>query len=406
MPSVNPEIFRAYDIRGIYGADFDVNFAEEFGNKIAQALGGKSLVVGRDSRPSSEVLEKAVIEGALHAGVDVVAIDACTTPSLYFAVREKNAGGGIMITASHNPPQYNGFKVVDADTRVIGGQELMKIYSETALNRDGGGRLEQYDALTGYADAIVALTRTPGASHATVTFGVKGSKITEKILNRIGEKAGILVVPTNAGGIEVVFDDDSDRITFFDQRKPIDADLITLLLAEKLGYKKIVHDFRFARTVRTQFEKLGITAIPSRVGRLSMYENMKNYDAEFGAEISGHYYFRDFQYLEAPEAVLLYVRNIIQSEGKNLAELTRPYDTYYRSQEMKFPANPDMFSKIEERYSDGKITKDDGILVEYDDWWFSLRLSNTEPVMRLMVEADSKELLNRRVQELVGVLHV
>ncbi|MEK7582622.1 MAG: hypothetical protein AAB452_02055, partial [Patescibacteria group bacterium] len=193
-------------------------------------------------------------------------------------------------------------------------------------------------------------------------------------------------------------------ISFFDRRRKIDADFIALLIFMSRGYKIIIHDFRCSRAVREQFEKLGITAIPSKVGRLNVYENMRNYDADFGFEITGHFYLKDFNYLESPETVLLWVRQIIQKEGKNLGELIKPYDRYFRSGELSYPLNSRAFALIEERYTDGRINRDDGILVEYDDWWFNLRVSNTEPVMRLVVEAKNVELLNHKVQELEAML--
>jgi phosphomannomutase len=404
MVSVNPSIFKAYDIRGIYGQDFDSAFAEELGNKIALALKGKTYIVGCDSRESSPSLERDVIKGMVHAGAHVHAIDECTTPSFYYAVHAKNADGGIMVTASHNPGEYNGFKVIDRNLRFIGGQELMKIYAETDLDHSGSGTLQQYSVTSEYADAIA---RMIGKAGPTITVGMKGPKASQKIMTRIGEKSGLLITPINPEGLEVIFDNDADRITFFDRRKEIDPDLITLLLTEHNQYKKVVHDFRFARSVRKKLGEMGVTAFPSRVGRIYMQENMRNYEADFGAELSGHFYFKDFKYLEAPEAVLLYVRNIIQKTGKNLEELVKPYDTYFRAGELTYPMNRSAIEKLEQHFAQlpgAKVSKDDGITIEFEDWWFNLRQSHTEPVMRLIIEAQNEELLAKRLQELEGVM--
>jgi len=398
---VNPDIFRSYDIRGIYNRDFDASFAEEFGNKVALALQAKTLVIGRDRRVSSDALEKALVQGVILAGVRVLEIGECTTPSFYYSVHAKQSEGGIMITASHNPQEYNGFKVVGPDGNIIGGDQLRMMYLNTASSRAGTGAIEAYDGIGEYAKTV---SRIGGSGENTFVVGVNGPRANEKILNKIGEKTALLIQKSNGSGLEVSFDGDADRISFFDRRKKIDADFIALLIIMSRGYKKIIHDFRCSRAVREQFEKLGITAIPSKVGRLNVYENMKNYDADFGFEITGHFYLKDFNYLESPETVLLWVRQIIQKEGKNLEELIKPYDRYFRSGELSYPLNSRAFALIKERYADGRINRDDGILVEYDDWWFNLRASNTEPVMRLIVEAQNRELLNRKVQELEGML--
>jgi len=397
MVTVNPDIFKLYDVRGVYGRDFDVNFAEEFGNKIARALKATTMVIGRDSRTSSSLLEKAILQGLLYAGVEVYEVGICTTPVFYYAVQAKNADGGIMITASHNPEEYNGFKVVGPKASIIGGEQLREIFLKTELNLSGSGNVQNYDGVGKYADAVAKMG---GGASRTFTVGLTASPASEKILNRIGEKTGLLIQKRNPDGLNVELDDDADRITFFDRQHKIEADFITLLIAEYLGLKRIVHDFRFSKSVREQFKKLGIVAIPSKVGRLHIYENMKNYEGEFGAELSGHYYLKEFNCLESPEMVLLWIRNIIQKTGKNLQELIKPFDKYFRTSELSMPYSSGAFDRIEQKYSDAKISKDDGILVEYDDWWLSLRKSNTEPMMRLIIEAKNVGLLERKLDEI------
>ncbi len=403
MTSVNPDIFRRYDIRGIYGQDFDASFAEEFGNKVARALRAKTLVVGRDSRVSSDVIEKALVQGVLHAGVQVFEIGECTTPSLYYAVHAKQSEGGIMITASHNPEEYNGFKVVGPQGSIMGGEELRTLYTDTPLDRSGAGTIEAYNSVSDYADAVARVGGTPDE---TFTVGVKASKAHMKILNQVGAKAALLIQPINPLGLEVVFDADADRIVFTDRKKKMDADFIALLIAEKRGYKKVVHDFRCSRAVREQFKSHGIVGIPSRVGRLNVYENMKNFDADFGFELSGHFYLKDFNYLESPETVLLWIREIIHKEGKNLGELIKPLDRYFRSGELSYPIHSGAIGILEDTYADGKISKDDGLMVEYDEWWFNLRPSHTEPVMRLIVEATTEQLLRSKLAEIEHMLGI
>lgn len=401
MVSVNPDIFRAYDIRGVFGRDFDANFAEEFGNKIISALDARIVVIGRDSRVSSNEIEKFLLEGVLHAGAHVYEIGICTTPSFYYAVQAKGAGIGIMITASHNPEEYNGFKVIDGQGTIISGTDLGTMYANTDLKREGGGTAEPYGAILEYAEAVA---RIGGGIGETFPVGVKGPKANQLILTKIGEKSGLLIQEKNSQGLEVVFDDDADRISFFDRKRAIGADFITLLIAQHFGYKRIVHDFRFSRGVRKAFAQLGITAIPSRIGRLALQQNMRSSEADLGAELSGHYYLKEFNGLESPETILLWLRTILQTSGKNLSELIKPYDTWFRTEELSYPLNTNAQSAVAERFADGKVSMEDGVYVEYEDWWFSLRPSNTEPLMRLVVEANSAELLERKLAEITSVI--
>jgi len=400
MLKFNPDIFRAYDIRGIYGKDFDEWFAFQLGNKIATALGGP-LVIGRDHRTSSEELMMAVVRGAMAAGAAIITLDKSTVPMFYFSVGQHDAKGGIMITASHNPDEYNGFKVVGEQAAFIDGPRIKELYEATEVTEGGQGSITEYNPMDDYIDKVVSIG---GSSDSMLSVGcVNAPSLTQELLKKLGQKANLEIFDTPwETALYVNYDTDSDRIWFTDSEMPVEADLLFLLVTEKLGFKRVVHDFRYSKVVKERLNDRGVKSIASPVGRTHIYENMQKLDADFGGELSGHYYFKDFDYLEAPELLLLYVRTIIQQTGNNLPELLKTYHLYRRSGEIVLPLNKKSFSKLEEKYKQAHISKEDGLLIDLWDsegWWLSLRLSNTEPVMRLVAEAKTDKLLQGKLEE-------
>jgi phosphomannomutase len=220
-----------------------------------------------------------------------------------------------------------------------------------------------------------------------------------RILHDIGQRCGIKFTDSE-DALKIVFDPDGDRISFFEHGRHIQPDLVFLLLAERMACQRVVYDLRFSRAVRDQLEQLGIAGAVSRVGRLFLHEKMVKDGAEFGAETSGHFFFKEFHYLEMPELVMLRVLRVIKQEGRSLSQLVSFYQKYFKSSEISFPRDNQIIHKLVERYSDGKVSTLDGLTVEYYDWWFNIRPSNTEPVMRLIVEAKTKDLLVEKVREL------
>ncbi|MDP2648241.1 MAG: hypothetical protein Q8P35_03310 [Candidatus Yanofskybacteria bacterium] len=402
MVKVNLEIFKAYDIRGVYPSDFNEQFAEDFGHKLRVGLGVKTIVVGRDGRIASDRLARALIAGLMSAGANVIFLGECSTPVFYFAVNTQSAKAGVMVTASHNPGEYSGFKVVKEKAEIIGGAELKALYEQTQRITNETGNLSEYRAVDEYAQKVVDLA---GTVINTTVVGLQAPSIVASILKKIGQKTNLTVTEEiHEATLRVQYDEDGDRISFSEGDNKIPADLIFALVADKMGFKNVVHELRFSRSVRERFQELRVKSSISRVGRLYMYEMMKKTQADFGGELSGHFYFKSFNFLESPELMLLYVRNIIQKEGRNLAELVKMYDMYYRIPEKSFRRNPGALSALEEKYKDGKIDHTDGLTVDYPEWWFNLRLSNTEPVMRLVIEAKTKELLDQKVSELKEIL--
>lgn len=393
----NPAIFRAYDIRGVYEKDFDAAFAFRLGNALAVSWGAKHLVVGRDGRSSSQELAEQVIAGAQAAGASVTWIRQCSAPVFYYAVDASGAGGGIMVTASHNPGQYNGFKVEKHGATLVGGAELKDILDATEPALGGSGVLQEQDFISSYAEKIVAIS---GISGPKTVVGVRAPLAVAETIHAMNRRLGLKALVSEPARLMVEFDDDGDRIVFSEDGKPVPADLVFLLLAERLGFRRVVHDLRFSRSVKERLKILGIVATESKVGRLYLHEAMAQADADLGAELSGHFFFRSMGNLEAPELALLYVLHILDGEKRSLTDLTADHRRYFRSDELSLPVKEGIFIVLKEKYSDGTISEPDGLTVEYPDWWFNIRLSNTEPVMRLVVEAKTKELLDQKVSEL------
>ena len=375
MANFKAEIFKAYDIRGIYEEDFGVGFAQELGNKIAS---GRKVVIGRDNRASSPVLEQAVIAGAIESGAEVISIGECSTPLFYFAVNQVGAEGGIMVTASHNQPEYNGFKVVGERAELADGPTLKTQFESREVSVKSGGVVTTLDPLLDYIDRVEEVSQ--------VNFPIP---------------------PLD--DIKIVFDNDHDRISFEENKQAIAPEFIFLLLVEKCGFKKVVYDLRFSRVVAEKLAKWGVEGVKSKVGRTNVYELMRKTEADFGGELSGHYYFKSFNNLEAPELVLADVAKAMNTSGQTLQALTASYKKYFKSEEVSIElvdqdVLPEIFQKLKEKYSDGEIEELDGLTINYPDWWFNVRASNTEPELRLVVEAETQELLNSKLAEVQEIL--
>ncbi|HXV26419.1 MAG TPA: hypothetical protein VD862_00085 [Candidatus Paceibacterota bacterium] len=401
---LNRDIFHAYDIRGIYGSDFDDQFAREIANKAVTHFGARTVLVARDGRVSSESLERLVITGVNQAGADAISIGLSTTPLFYWSVVTAQADLGIMITASHNPPAYNGFKVIRKDGTLVSGTKLGKVFDEEFVVSNGTGTTMTMETAAQYLDQVMAMA---GPDPLNTSISANIPPLMEGHMGALCQQYGITL--DRASRWHVHMDPDADRISFYEDGEKIPADCICALLADTLGATTVVHDLRFSRSVLEYWASKGIAAVASRVGRLNMAVNMREVDAQVGGETSGHFYFKPFFYLEAPEAVLLLVLRAMQTSGASLADLTAPYRKYFKSDEVSIPENGKWFQlrqRLKETYKDGKITENDGVTVEFTEsdgtlsWWANLRPSNTEPVLRLIVEAKSKDLLQEKVSEI------
>jgi len=402
MATLNPTIFRAYDIRGVYTDDFDASFAQRLGDRIVGALKAGTIVVGRDARRSSDELAYALIDGAVHAGATVIDVGVLSTPQFYWAIRSAGAVGGVMVTASHNPEKYNGFKVIanHGDVlEVIGGHSIRQMFDSHGHGHRPEGSIEHRDIAAAYAAAVAYAAGWKGGTE--LRLSVDGPDAVLGALKRLGP-----IAPDH--GLAVRFDTDGDRIAFFDNGQPIPADFIVLLLAEQLHLQPIVFDVRFSRTVTSRLSARDVPFTVSKVGRLAITQAMHASGAALGGEISGHFYWSEMGGMECPELTLLRVYSIVRDSGASLSELVAPYQVLHKSEEISIPIRDrkhaySVLRTLSSHYSDGVQSEFDGLTIEYPDWWMNIRPSNTEPMLRLVVEGNKKDLVDRMVAEVGAV---
>lgn len=440
--NVNPGIFREYDVRGVYPDEINEDGVYRIGAAFAKYLAGNQLfgeiVVGRDVRLSSPALFDAVKKAVLDHGRDVVDIGVVTTPLFYFSVGRSRAAGGIMITASHNPPQYNGVKFVKEDAIPItlkGGIEVIRDMAQKDLPRKlSPGKSSQKDYSPEYLDFLsvyAKLGRTlricADASNGT------GGALLERLFKKLGIQFGSLYFdpdgnfpnhPPNpslpealvdlqknviSGGFElgVILDADGDRAVFVDEGgRVISCDIIAAWLADALIKKgdKMILDYRSSRVVGEVVRKKEGELILSKAGHTNIKRAMRDKDVKFAAELSGHFYFKDFYYADSALLTIVHVLSNFSKSTQKISEIVKPYQKYFHSGEINFEIDEKekVIEKIQEDYSSGAQNFRDGLTVYFPDWWFNLRSSNTEPLLRLVVEADTKELMEEKRNELIG----
>jgi phosphomannomutase len=400
---VNPGVFHTYDIRGTFRRDFDVEFAQRLGARVAAYLKADTIVIGRDQRASSDELAYAVIDGALQSGARVVDVGELASPQCYWAIRALGAAGGIMVTASHNPARENGFKVIGRNGEIIGGEHLRQIYDSPGTGHRSGGAVEYFDAVPGYADAIAYAAGWQGGRE--LRLAVEGPPSILRVLERMGPIA-------LDHGLAARFDSDGDRVTFYDAGVPVPAEWVFLLLAERLHLAPLVFDLRFSRAIRERLDKRRIPYTLSRVGRLALTEAMRATGAGMGGETSGHLYWKEFGGMEAPELTLLRVYSLIAESRYALSDLIAPYRRYYKGDEVAVPIRDNkqarhLMEHIARSFPGCLVDRLDGITLDcWKDtgWWANIRPSHTEPLLRVTVEAKTKKMLNHMISQLQEIL--
>ncbi len=445
---IKPSIFHAYDVRGVYPEEVNEEAAYLIGLSLVEFLQkpGANIVVGRDNRISSDVLFESLARGIIDSGANVVDIGLSTTPLLYFACGFYGYDGGINITASHNPGQYNGFKFVGPGAVPIGENSGLLEIKEIALKNDfkeaKKGKISKKNALSDYikfnfknfnfksfkklkitidtANAVAGiivpdLKKSLGAEINPLFLKLDGAfpnhnpdPLTEDNLKFLKEE--ILAKKSDLG---VAFDGDGDRIFFIDEKaQAVGGDLTSAFLAERIlkenPGEKIVYDIRCSNIVRETILKNNGQPILNRVGHSFIKETMRRENALFGGEFAGHFYHRDHYFCEAPLFALFTILEAIVKEQKPFSELILPFRKYYTSGEINFETNNKevIINSLEKEYQNGKMLKIDGLRVDFDDWWFLVRPSQTEPKLRLSLEAKTKELLEEKKEELTRIIKI
>ena len=436
-------IFKAYDIRGVVPDELDARQARRIGGAAARFLGADALALGRDARSHSPELAAALAEGLREQGVDVVDLGLCATPMLYFGVEHLGVGGGIMVTASHNPARYNGFKVCREHAIPVGGdsglKEIERLASGAPLEpRPARGASRRADVREAYVDHLLAVGQGRPRLRVAVDCGNGMAAVgLEPLLERLPleverlffepdgtfpnheadplkvENLRDLIQAVQGGGADfgVAFDGDADRAIFVDERgRPVPSDLVTALLAgprlRRHPGGRVLYDLRSSRATAEAIEAAGGVPEMCRVGHSFFKARMRETGGIFGGELSGHFYFRFTPTLIADDGLAAFVAmlDVLAAEGKPLSELVAPLRRYHTSGEISRRVDDaaGLMAAIEAEHPDAEISHLDGLLVRYPDWWFNLRPSNTEPVLRLNLEAQTQEAMERRRDELVA----
>lgn len=436
-------IFKAYDIRGVYPEELDEETTKKIGQAFALKTNAKNIAVGRDGRLSSDALSSALIEGILSQNSNVYDIGQAPTEGLYFSVGfYDEIDAGIMITASHNPKKYNGFKmIVKNENRVdvIRGRDLLEFAIKTALDKETG-QVFKKDIWTDYLDFIISKIDVSGVKPLKVAVDASNG-MASKVIPLVKAKLPIEIIDINfnidgnfpghspnplaEGSINsikeaikknnadfgCIFDGDADRVFLVDEKGSLVSADITLLFLAKYFLKNnsnsaISYNAICSKSVPQFVGKWGGRPIRTKVGFVNVREGIMKNSGIMGGELSGHYCFKDFYYLDSGIIAFLSILKVVSESSKSVSQMADEFSVYFKSSELNFEIKDKdaVMRKIKEKYSDGKQDELDGITVEYKEWWFNVRPSNTEPVLRLTIEADTKKLLEEKQKELIDFL--
>jgi phosphomannomutase len=437
-------IFKAYDVRGVYPEELNEDIARRIGWAFAEFTRSSALVVGRDCRVSSPSLAAAFTEGVADRGVDVVDIGLATTDMLYFASGRLDMPGA-MFTASHNPPHYNGIKLCRAGAAPVGADSGLEEVRDlaageprrpvpargTATTRD---LVEEYiDHVLSFVDAAQMAPLTVVADAANGMAGLVLPAIFERLPAKLvglyldldgtfpnhpadpiqpENQADLMrAVLEHSADVGLAFDGDADRVFLVDERaRGVSGSLVTALVAEAMLERepggKIVHNLITSWVVPEIVREHGGEPIRTRVGHSFIKKVMADTGAIFGGEHSGHYYFRDHFRADSGLIAALFVLQRLSETGKPLSQLLAPYRRYEASGEINSEVTDQAaaLERVAAAFSDGRQDRLDGLTVEYEDWWFNVRPSNTEPLLRLNVEARTKELLEEKIKGVLSVI--
>jgi len=406
---INPDIFKQYDIRGIYPSEINEKVACKIGYDFVVFLGlprNAKIIIGRDLRKSSKPLAESFIKGALEAGADVVDIGPSTSPMLYFGVSLLKMDAGAMITASHNPIKYNGIKLLRRGGDPINGKEIKLFMKKTpppsaAIQKVS---IRQSDISQKYLEEIAKDFKLVNKIKISVDPGKGAAKfLAPELIRRLG------LLESKKPEIFFSFDYDADRLEIKDKKgKEIRKDVAGVIIAEATVKKGdvVTYDLRCSRAVPEYFRARGITAVPSKVGRYDIIRTMKQRNASFGMELTGHYYFKKMNYDSDPFFSLRKLLESIDESRQKISETAEFFEKYSHSGILNFKIKN--FEKIIERlkneYRAGSQNAIDGLTIEFSNWWFNIRPSNTEPLVRMVIEAKNQKLLEEKKKELLKII--
>ncbi|HZR90911.1 MAG TPA: phosphomannomutase/phosphoglucomutase [Gaiellaceae bacterium] len=444
---LDPKVFKAYDVRGIYPSELDEAGAYAIGRAYVEQFEPRRIAVGRDMRLSSPSIAEAAGDGARDGGAQVHDLGLVGTEMVYFAVGALGLDGGIAVTASHNPKEYTGMKIVRRGALPVGGEsglvdvreralrgfepapsraprvdaDVWDAWRERVLSFVDPGRIGDLtvviDAANGMAGVMLpeVLRSMPQLRAVTCFFEPDGAFPNHQPNPLLPENREFVVARTLAESADfgVAFDGDADRCFFVDDTGEfVPGDFVTALLAESILAKepgaKVIYDVRASWAVPETIERAGGVPLVNRVGHAFIKQRMRKEGAVFAGEVSGHYYFRDFFQADSGVIPFLLMLELVSSRGRRLSELLAPFRArYFLTGELNTPVAdvPLKLQELKERFGgEGTVSHLDGISIDAADWHFNVRPSNTEPLLRLNLEARSRQLMEAKRDEVLAVL--
>ena len=447
MAKIDQSIFKAYDIRGKYPSQLDGELSYKLGRGYAAFIlkenpKAKNIVVGSDMRISSPALKKELVKGLNDSGLNVIDIGLSSSPTFYFAVAYYGYDGGIQVSASHNPKEYNGFKIVrekafpigkntgifeirdiilksefvksEKKGEVIEKENVLKDLANDQLSGIDISKIKKFKIVADAANSMGALDMEEifeeiNVDLIRVNFKLDGSfpsheadPLKKENLELLKEK-----VMENKADFGITADGDGDRYFFVDEKgndlrqEVLRGIMAQIELAENFG-ATVAYDIRPGKITKDMIEEMEGKAIITPVGHSLIKEMMIKNNAIFGGESSGHYFYeKPYGTFEMPAILIAKFLKFLSEKNMPFSEAVKPYQKYFHSGEINFKVKSvaEKLKEIEEKYGDGEINKLDGVTVEYSDWWFNVRGSNTEPVVRLNLEAKTKELMEEKTEE-------
>ncbi|BBL78589.1 phosphomannomutase/phosphoglucomutase [Rubrobacter xylanophilus] len=448
---IDESIFKAYDIRGVYPESLDEDVARDIGRAFVHHLGlsGARVIVARDMRLSGEALERAFIEGVTESGADVLDLGMTSTDALYFAVGHLEEPGGAMVTASHNPKEYNGFKLCREEAIALSGESGISQIRDLILSgklpgpSEVRGSVERGDILPEYTEHCLSFIDREGLRPLKIVVDA-GNGMAGKMLPPIFERLPFEVVPmyfeldgsfpnhppnpivpenmaelqervvAEGADLGAAFDGDADRCFVVDENgRTISGDLLAALVAKNILEKEpgatILYSAVCSKALPELIEREGGRAVRTRAGHSIIKPQMREHNAAFGAEHSGHFYFRDNYFADSGIIAMLTVAELVARQEGPISKLLEPIDPYVRSGEINSEVEDQqaVLQKVENFYlKRGGVETDhlDGLTVDAGDWWFNLRPSNTEPLLRLNVEARDEKTMAQVRDEVLSLV--
>jgi phosphomannomutase len=445
---LDPSVFKAYDVRGIYPSELDEDGAYRIARAYTEQFEPRAVAVGRDMRLSSPSVLAAVADGIADAGADVADLGLVGTEMLYHAVAELDLDGGICVTASHNPKEYTGMKIVRRGALPVGGDSgLAEIHARSEAGFEpvaSRGSIRSEDVWPSFVEKVLSFVDAESIHPLRVVIDAAngmGGVMLPPVLDRIPQLEVIRchfdpdgtfpnhepnpLLPENrefivakvteeSADLGVAYDGDADRCFFVDDTGEfVPGDFVTALIAEAVLAKhpgeKVIYDVRASWAVPETIERAGGVPLVNRVGHAFIKQRMRAEDAVFAGEVSAHYYFREFSQADTGVVPFVVMLELLSQRDAKLSELLRPYrQRFFLTGEINTPVAdvPLKLQELKERYAaaGGRISHLDGISIEFDDWHFNVRPSNTEPLLRLNLEAMSEELMAEKLDEVLAVI--